>query len=198
MLYYERKARRKGYNIIAGIDEAGRGPWAGPVVAAAVVLRDFSFTNRIDDSKKLTPQQRKKAFSEIKKKASLGIGIISPAEIDRVNILNATKMAMEKAVSELDKWPDCLLIDGKIRFPGGYIIENIIGGDGKSLSIACASIVAKVTRDNIMSNYDKLYDNYGFKRHKGYGTPQHHKALKKFGPCPIHRISYRPVQELVK
>ena len=198
MLYYEKKARRKGYKIIAGIDEAGRGPWAGPVVAAAVVLRDFSFIQRIDDSKKLTPRQRKKAFSEIKRKARIGVGIISSAEIDRINILNATKAAMEKAVSELGEYPDCLLIDGKIRVPGEYIIENITGGDGKSLSIACASIVAKVTRDNIMSNYDKLYDSYGFKKHKGYGTPQHHRALKKFGPCPIHRMSYKPVQELIK
>lgn len=195
-IWYEKRAKRKGYKIIAGIDEAGVGPWAGPVVAAAVVLGGFSFSARIDDSKKLTPRQRIKALQEIKKKSRIGIGIVGQRQIDDINILNAAKLAMKKAILDLDVEPDYLLIDGRIKLGGYHDSESIISGDSKSLSIACASIVAKVSRDRIMEKYAKIYKGYGFDKHKGYGTPQHIRALNKYGPCPIHRFSYKPISTL--
>ncbi len=200
MLYYERQLKKKGFDVIIGVDEAGRGPLAGPVVAGAVSLLSTRFKNRIDDSKKLSPRQRQAAFPEILSKSVFGIGIVDEKTIDRVNILVATHMAMEQAVFSLieklkgtDKRRMHLLIDGDISLKTGLPFWPIIKGDAKSKSIACASIIAKVTRDCIMSLYDKLYPQYGFIRHKGYPTKMHKLAIKKFGLSEIHRVSFNSV-----
>jgi len=197
VLYYEKKFKKKGYDVIIGVDEAGRGPLAGPVVAAAVVLKTCRFRNRIDDSKKLTPRQRENAFLEIDRKALFGIGIVNENIIDRVNILQATRLAMEQAVLELlDKLKKRrrqnmhLLVDGNVKLQTHIPVTNIIKGDSKSKSIACASIMAKVTRDRIMEIYDNVYPQYGFRKHKGYCTRLHRAALNKFGPSIIHRRSF--------
>jgi len=197
VLYYENKFKAQGFDVIIGVDEAGRGPLAGPVVAGAVSLLSAHFENRIDDSKKLTSRERENAFPEIKEKSVFGIGIVDEKTIDRVNILVATHLAMEQAVAALiekiknpDKKRIHLLIDGDIRLKTGLPSLAIIKGDGKSKSIACASIIAKVTRDRIMSEYDKVYPQYGFIRHKGYPTKMHKLAIKKFGLSGIHRKSF--------
>lgn len=203
MLYYERKLKKKGYDIIIGVDEAGRGPLAGPVVAAAVALKTFSFKSRIDDSKKLTPQARQKAFLEIIDKSISGIGIVSEAAIDRINILEASCLAMERSIASLaDKFAPFLdrkgpfnrgahvIVDGNMTLDIPFAYTKIIKGDSKSKSIACASILAKVARDRIMNLYDRLYPQYGFKKHRGYPTKEHRLALKRFGPCLIHRKSF--------
>jgi len=197
VLYYERKLKKQGYNVVIGVDEAGRGPLAGPVVAAAVVLKNRSFKNRIDDSKKLTALQREKAFSEIIQKSVFGVGVISEKIIDSLNILVATRRAMEAAILTLvDKLKDAhqkrihVIIDGNMGLDISLPFTTIIKGDAKSKTIACASIVAKVTRDRIMSLYDKLYPQYGFWQHKGYPTKQHRLLIKKFGPSTIHRKSF--------
>jgi ribonuclease HII len=195
-VYYERKFRKKGFTLIIGVDEAGRGPLAGPVVAAAVALKKQSFKNRIDDSKKLSPLQREKAFPEIIRKTEFGIGIVDEKIIDRINILQATILAMEKAVGELlakvkgKRKRVHILVDGDVKLKVGYPFTNIIKGDAKSRSVAAASIIAKVTRDRIMSLYDKLYPEYGFLQHKGYPTKTHRLALKRLGPSLIHRKSF--------
>mgnify|MGYP003394340724 CR=1 FL=1 len=190
MLYHERRLTRQGKRQIAGIDEAGRGPLAGPVVAAAVILRDFRFKNRIADSKVLTRLARERAYEEILRKADVGIGIVGERDIDRINILRASLHAMELAVYDLGIRPDYLLIDGNIHPELPHPKKTLIGGESHSISIACASIVAKVTRDFIMSYYDALYPEYGFARHKGYGTRSHFLAIRRFGPSPIHRRSF--------
>ncbi|MHB8154567.1 MAG: ribonuclease HII [Candidatus Omnitrophota bacterium] len=197
MLYYERRLKLKGLDYIIGVDEAGRGPLAGPVVAAAVWLKDFRFINRIDDSKKLTPTQRKDAFFEIKSKSLYAIAAVSHKKIDQINILQATILAMQKAVRELAKQltPGELkrafvLIDGNMRFKLDLPYQSIVGGDGKSLSIAAASILAKVRRDQIMEAYHKIYPQYEFIKHKGYPTLLHREILKKIGPIAIHRKSF--------
>ncbi len=197
MLYYESKFQRAGKDLIIGIDEAGRGPLAGPVAAAAVWLKTYSFQNRIDDSKKLTHIQRENAFLEITAKSVFGIGLVNEKVIDRVNILVATQMAMKKAAEELfsriDLFPTKqvqLLVDGPVKLDLSFTIANIIRGDAKSLSIAAASIIAKITRDRIMNIYDKIYPQYGFARHKGYPTEVHRAALKDFGSSLIHRKSF--------
>ncbi|MBM3254972.1 MAG: ribonuclease HII [Candidatus Omnitrophica bacterium] len=195
-VYYEKKFREKGYKIIIGVDEAGRGPLAGPVVAAAVALKKQSFKNRIDDSKKLSPLQREKAFPEIIKKSDFAIGIVDEKVIDRINILQATILAMEEAIKKLsanlkEKNKQLyILVDGNVKLRPGLPLSNIIKGDAKSKSIAAASIIAKVTRDRIMCLYDKAYPQYGFSRHKGYPTKAHRMALNKFGPSDIHRKSF--------
>lgn len=183
--------------MIIGVDEVGRGPLAGPVMAAAVTLKTVRFKNRIDDSKKLTPSQREHAFGEIVNKSVFGIGIINEKVIDRQNIAVATRMAMEQAISGLiDKLKPNhrhhihILVDGNIKLDIDLPFTNIIKGDSKSKSIACASILAKVIRDRIMSLYDKIYPQYGFLRHKGYPTREHRLALKRFGPSLIHRTSF--------
>jgi len=200
VLYYERKFKRKGYTLIIGVDEVGRGPLAGPVAAAAVTLKTVRFKNRIDDSKKLSPLQREHAFGEIISKSVFGIGIINEHIIDRVNIAVATRMAMEQAISGLiDKLKGKhkknihILVDGNVRLDIDLPFTNIIRGDSKSKSIACASILAKVIRDRIMSLYDKIYPQYGFRKHKGYPTKEHRGALKRFGPSLIHRTSFSGV-----
>lgn len=197
MLYYERKFIKLGFNLIIGVDEVGRGPLAGPVMAAAVSLRTVRFENRIDDSKKLSPSQREHAFGEIINKSVFGIGIINEKVIDRLNIAVATRMAMEKAISGLiDKLKPNhrkrihILVDGNIKLDIDLPFTNIIKGDSKSKSIACASILAKVIRDRIMSLYDRIYPQYGFLKHKGYPTKEHRTALKRFGPSLIHRTTF--------
>jgi ribonuclease HII len=198
LFYYEKKLQEKGYNLIIGVDEAGRGPLAGPVVAAAVILKGRRFKNRIDDSKKLTPLAREKAFLELSRKSVFGIGIMSEKTIDRVNILQATRLAMKQAVVSLLKKIDSsesgkmhIITDGCIALDIPLPCKGIIGGDRKSKTIASASIFAKVTRDRIMKNYARVFPQYGFQKHKGYATREHIKKLKKLGPSPIHRQSFQ-------
>jgi ribonuclease HII len=205
MLHYETQARNKGLRFILGVDEAGRGPLAGPVVAAAVCLKHFDFKNPINDSKKMSAKAREAAFHEILEKAYVGIGTISEKTIDIVNILNASHLAMEIAIKELiHRMPQeivlhktfshqvVLLIDGNIfRTKLPYQYQTIVGGDGKSLSIACASIIAKVYRDRILCVYNKIFPQYGFAKHKGYPTKGHRLAIQKHGTSIIHRKTFQ-------
>lgn len=181
----------KIYGTICGIDEAGRGPLCGPVVAAAVILPDEYNILYINDSKKLSETKREEVYKEIDKYAvAYGVGIVSPERIDEINILQATYEAMRTAIHKLSETPDILLNDA-VTIPMVDIKQvPIIKGDAKSRSIAAASIVAKVTRDHLMEEYDKLYPEYGFAKHKGYGTAAHIKAIKEYGPCPIHRRTF--------
>ncbi|MBN2104965.1 ribonuclease HII [bacterium] len=190
-LQYERNLWDQGVMHVAGIDEAGRGPLAGPVVAAAVIFPKEIFIKGIRDSKQLSAQQRESLLEEINNKAlSVGIGQIEAPEIDKMNILKATLEAMKKAVMSLSVSPQHLLIDGN-HLPDCFIPKSaIIGGDRKCYSIAAASIVAKVTRDRLMMLYHDQYPEYGFARHKGYGTKMHIKAIQIYGHCPIHRRSF--------
>ncbi|MFA5499817.1 MAG: ribonuclease HII [Candidatus Omnitrophota bacterium] len=196
LLAHEKSLNNSGYRLIAGVDEAGRGPLAGPVVAAAVILKTFRFRERVDDSKKLSANKREKAFSEIIKKSIFGIGIVDERTIDRINIYQATKKAMHEALSKLGTTPDYVIVDGKMKLTTKCPIRCIPKGDSKSLSIAAASIIAKVTRDRIMHEYDDIYPQYGFSRHKGYGTKAHMAALRKYGPSQIHRKTFHPVNQL--
>ncbi len=197
MLAYEKKLKNEGFDLIIGVDEAGRGPLAGPVVAAAVLLKNFSFNNRIDDSKKLTHLRRKNAFFEIRSKSLYAITAVGHKQIDRINILQATILAMQRSVAKLIKQLNAaelkrvfVLIDGNLRLKLSLPYQSIVGGDGKSLSIAAASILAKVHRDAIMDTYDKIYPQYGFIRHKGYPTQLHRNVLKEIGPVTIHRKTF--------
>ena len=181
--------------IIAGVDEAGRGPLAGPVVAAAVILPNNHKIDGLADSKKLSPKKRKRLFDEIKSVSQVGVGIVSHKTIDEINVLQGTYKAMRKALGGLSKKPEKALIDG-FSLPDQVIKnEGIIGGDSKVESISAASIVAKVTRDQIMKSIDPIFPEYGFAQHKGYGTKQHMEALNKFKATPIHRKSFNPVKE---
>lgn len=194
MNYFENQAREKGFQSIAGIDEVGRGPLAGPVVAAAVILpKDFQLLG-VNDSKKLTAQKREQLDKQIRAEAlAIGIGVIEPQVIDQKNIYQASKLAMEEAINQLTVIPDFLLIDA-MTLALDYPQENIIKGDAKSISIAAASIVAKVFRDQLMEAYDEKYPGYGFAQNAGYGTKTHLVALEKQGVCPIHRASFTPVK----
>lgn len=192
LLKIERAVKREGFKIIAGLDEAGRGPLAGPVVACAVILKEYSFPVEIRDSKQLTALARVKAYEEILKRAYVGIGIVDKTVIDKINILRASLLAMEQAVLNLKISPDCLLIDGPYRINDSVKNISLVKGDNLSLSIACASIMAKVARDRIMFKLDSLYPQYGFKSNKGYGTKTHLEAIEKFGPSPVHRLSFFP------
>jgi len=191
-----------------GIDEAGRGPLAGPVVAAAVAIKDFDFASEVRDSKLLSPRQREKAFAEIFTKAHVGVGVIAESAIDEINILEATFVAMTNAVWHLLRrvppefrsgdWTKkvLLLVDGnrfKTELP--YHFQTLVSGDARSLSIACASVVAKVTRDRILMAYDKIYPQYGFKKHKGYPTAEHRNAIERHGFSPIHRLTFRVLHD---
>ncbi|MBR6398241.1 MAG: ribonuclease HII [Lachnospiraceae bacterium] len=181
----------EGYGLIAGIDEVGRGPLAGPVMAGAVILPKDHPILYLNDSKKLTEKKREELYEVIMKEAvAVGIGMASEARIDEINILNATYEAMREAIGKLAPQPDILLNDA-VKIPGVSIRQvPIIKGDAKSVSIAAASIVAKVTRDRLMAEYEKIYPGYGFAKNKGYGTAEHIAAIKEMGPCPIHRRSF--------
>ncbi len=195
-LQFERRLQRQGYKIVAGIDEAGRGPLAGPVLAAAVVLPKHFELPGLTDSKKLSPAARERLFPLIRQQAlAVGIGLASPAEIDQINILQATLQAMLRAVSRLALNPDYLLIDGITPLPHSLPQQTLKKGDSRSLSIAAASVVAKVVRDRLMVHYDRVFPDYGFAGHKGYGSAAHRQAIVRFGPCPIHRTTFRGVKE---
>lgn len=180
---------------IAGVDEAGRGPWAGPVVAAAVILDQSAIPEGIDDSKRLTATARERLFDAIMARARVGIGIADVQRIDRDNVLNATFWAMREAVAGLGVRPSLALVDGNVAPELGCDCEAVICGDARSLSIAAASIIAKVTRDRIMADLAHVCPGYGFERHKGYGTPEHARAIAALGVSPHHRRSFAPVRQ---
>jgi ribonuclease HII len=184
---------------ICGIDEAGRGPWAGPVVAAAVVLDRGNIPPGLNDSKKLTAARRGALFDVIRASASVGVGIASVEEIDALNILRANDQAMLRAIEALNPAPDAALIDGN-RVPPGWPCraQALVGGDGLSLSIAAASIIAKVTRDRIMADLAAAHPGYGWERNKGYGTTEHRAALERLGVTPHHRRSFRPIHNILR
>jgi len=189
----EQDLKLKGYKFIAGVDEAGRGPLAGPVVAAAVIMPEGYRNELINDSKQLTAMQREQLFVEIKNVAfSYAVGVITPSKIDDMGILNATKLAMRQAILELDPMPDFILTDAVPVNIMDIPQMPIIKGDEKVFSIAAASIIAKVHRDHLMMKYDKKYPDYGFGNHMGYGTEIHLKAIEKHGACPIHRMTFSP------
>lgn len=191
MSEYEKQAADRGYMAIAGIDEAGRGPLAGPVVAAAVILDPDRPIYGVNDSKKLSEAARARLKLQIEEKAvSIGVGIVSVEIIDTINILQATKLAMRKAVEKLSTVPELLLIDAVHLEEIAIEQQSIIKGDALSVSIAAASIIAKETRDDIMRQYDSMYPEYGFAKHKGYGTKAHREAILKYGMLPIHRRSF--------
>ncbi len=183
---------KEGYNYICGIDEAGRGPLAGPVVVAAVIMPKDSMIEGVNDSKKVSEKKREKLYELIIEEAiSYSVGIVDQNEIDRINILNATKAGLTEAVRTLKVKPELILVDALTNIDTcGVPYQSIIKGDAKSYSIAAASIIAKVTRDRIMREWDKVYPQYGFERHKGYGTAAHIAAIKENGLCPLHRLSF--------
>jgi ribonuclease HII len=221
----EKKLRQKGCNFVVGLDEAGRGPLAGPVVAGAFYIKNFQFLisnfqsifndpilKQVKDSKQLSPEMREKIFEQIKKCPDFvwAVGEVSEKIIDKINILEATKLAMQKAVKNLSlrKCDDrriCVIVDGNMNFKKNWFSkdsrsecikhESIIKGDQKVFSISAASIIAKVYRDNLMQKYAKKYPQYGFEKHKGYGTKEHFENLEEFGPCPIHRKSFYPISK---
>lgn len=194
---YDEALREAGARIIAGIDEAGRGPLAGPVVAAAVILRRMEAFDGLRDSKKVPQNERERLFWELLCRAvDIGVGIVDAVTIDRINILNATKSAMTMAVGDLSTKPDLLVIDAVKLNSAGINQVSIIKGESRSASIAAASIIAKVVRDRIMEHYEEIYPEYGFARHKGYATGLHLNRIAQHGPCPIHRKSFNKVLSL--
>lgn len=188
----EKELRKKGFSTICGIDEAGRGPLAGPVVVASVIMPADSMIEGVNDSKKVSEKKREKLYDQILEEAiSYGVGIIGQDEIDEINILNATKKGLTMSLQELTVKPDLIIVDALTHIDTmGIPYESIIKGDAKCYSIAAASIIAKVTRDRIMREWDKVYPQYGFVAHKGYGTVAHIKALKEYGACPLHRKTF--------
>lgn len=191
MWEYEDQARQEGYHLICGIDEAGRGPLAGPVCAAAVILPDHCVIPGLNDSKKLSDKRRRELFPIIKDSAlAYGIAFASETEIDEINILQATFLAMKRALSELSLRPDYALVDGNRETDFGLPVKTIVRGDSLSASIAAASILAKVTRDDWMIRMSEEYPGYGFEIHKGYGTKAHYEALDRMGACPVHRQTF--------
>ena len=196
---FEKTAREQGYSKIAGIDEAGRGPLAGPVVAAATILPHEFCLPHLDDSKRLNPQRREQLFDVIYEQAvSIGIGIVDPPEIDRINILQATLLSMHMAVDNLRPTADYLLVDGTFPIRSRVPQQLIKHGDRRCLSIAAASIIAKVSRDRLMRLYDEEFPEYCFGKNKGYGTEEHRTAIRTFGYCWIHRKTFRGVREHVQ
>lgn len=206
-LEHELALSAAGYASVCGVDEAGRGPWAGPVVAAAVMFRDLTvpdgLDDLLDDSKSLSPIRRARALAALRetertKAAAIGVAFADAEEIDATNILAATLAAMTRAVGMLDPRPAAALVDGN-RAPdiAGVRVQTLVKGDGLSLSIAAASIVAKETRDAWMADAAATYPGYGFENHKGYGTAEHQKALARLGPCPIHRSSFAPIRKML-
>jgi ribonuclease HII len=195
-LYFEQRAQQHGFKLIAGIDEAGRGPLAGPVVAAAVILPDRFDLPGLTDSKKLSEKQRNRFYPQIRAQArAVGVGVASAAEIDQINILQATLLAMRRAVSRLSLTPDYLLIDGITPLPLDISQQTLKKGDSRSLSIAAASVIAKVVRDRIMSAFARQLPEYGLAKHKGYGTKHHRHAIAEFGPTWLHRKTFAGVKE---
>jgi ribonuclease HII len=195
-LHFEGRARARGFRSVAGIDEAGRGPLAGPVVAAAVILPESFDLPGLDDSKKLSEKQRVRLFPLIRFQAlAIGVGFASAAEIDAINILQATLRGMCLAVQRLRRPADFLLIDGISPVPLDLPQQTLKQGDSRSLSIAAASVIAKVVRDRVMVGYDRRYPGYGFARHKGYGSREHLEAIARLGPSPLHRRSFGGVRE---
>jgi ribonuclease HII len=189
--HFESAAWRRGISRLAGVDEAGRGPLAGPVVAAAVVLAPGARITGVDDSKRLLPEERQRLFGVIRERAvAVGVGIVDHLTIDRINILEATRLAMVQALGGLGLQPELVLTD-YVTVPGLRCPQrNLVEGDRRSASVAAASIIAKVTRDRIMEEADREYPVYGFGRHKGYGTPEHRMALEQHGPCALHRRTF--------
>lgn len=198
-LCYERELWGKGYRLVAGVDEVGRGPLAGPVVAACVIFPEGIDIQGVDDSKKLTPEKREELYGKIKEKAlDYGVGIIQEKEIDKLNIFRASLKAMQKAVSSMKNTPNFLLIDGNQKIPHLQIPQlPVVKGDTLSLSCAAASILAKVERDGLMRRLHKKYPRYCFDQNKGYGSKEHLQALEKFGPCKAHRRSFKRVMEYI-
>ncbi len=191
MLEYERALYAKGYEFVCGIDEAGRGPLCGPVVAAAVILKKDDHIEGVNDSKKLTEKKREELFEIVKERAvAWSVGIVDEETIDRINILEATRLAMKKAVEGLSVKPDYALVDAEKKVPIDVPYSPIIKGDALSESIAAASIIAKVTRDHMIVELDKEYPEYGFAKNKGYGTKEHTDAILKYGLCKAHRRSF--------
>lgn len=195
---FDRQYLDRGIQSLAGVDEAGRGPLAGPVVAAAVIVRDFSFSSSVNDSKKMSAKARDRAYEEIMQKAQVSVSVIEHAHIDRINIFKASMQAMAEAVTKLGVVPDYVLIDGPHTPDLPFKQQAVVDGDDKSFTIACASVIAKVTRDRIMDYYDTVYPEYGFSRHKGYGTAEHLAVLSRIGPCGIHRKSFAPVSQTLE
>jgi ribonuclease HII len=192
---FERRLLPKKYRLVAGVDEAGRGPLAGPVVAAACILKKHSFKTRIFDSKRLSPSARRAAYAQIIKQAHVGIGIIRRETIDKINILQATHLAIKEALENIGLRPEYVILDGKFNkrhLPYSY--KEVVKADASCLSVACASIVAKVARDNLMSYYSALYPEYGFERNRGYYTKEHLRAIKRYGITSIHRRSFDPIK----
>lgn len=198
MFSYERQVWAMGYSLVAGLDEVGRGPLAGPVVAAAVILPNELVLPGIEEVRRLTGKKRQDLYAQVKESAlGIGVGMVHPDGIDEANVMMATYKAMVKAVQNLPVAPDYLLIDS-LHLPGVTQPQApIAAGDSQSCSIAAASLVAKVTRDDYMVEMDKLYPQYGFASHKGYGTLEHREALERYGPCPIHRKTYGSVREIM-
>lgn len=191
MWEFEHKYVEQGYQFVCGVDEAGRGPLAGPVCSAAVILPTDIDIPGLNDSKKLTDKKRRELFPIICEKAiAYGIAYADHTEIDEINILQATYLAMERAIKQLSVKPDFALIDGNRAKDFGIPLETVVGGDGRSASIAAASVLAKVTRDDLMLKMADVYPQYGFEVHKGYGTKAHYAALAEYGPCNIHRMTF--------
>ncbi|MEK7538104.1 MAG: ribonuclease HII [Patescibacteria group bacterium] len=194
----ETALRQRGFQYIAGADEAGKGPWAGPIVAAAVILPSDFEPRQVNDSKQLTERQRQLMFVHVARTAlSWAVGVVSSQEIDRRGIVAANKKALLTALKKLHLRPQAILVDAVKLKIGKKPVKAIIGGDAKVLSIAAASIVAKVVRDALMVGQHRLFPQYEFHRHKGYGTPRHQRLLKRYGPSPIHRRSFQPVRALI-
>lgn len=196
---FESKASHQGFKNIAGIDEAGRGPLAGPVVAAAVIFPSKVNIPGLNDSKKLSANKREELFPKIQEiSVAFGLAVVDQKVIDKINILQAARLAMKQAVETLKITPGLLLIDGNQKIDSTLNQWVIVKGDSRSLSIAAASVLAKVTRDRIMDGYHKLYPQYEFNRHKGYGTRLHRNLIQEHGPCPIHRSTFKGVSEYIK
>ena len=190
-LFYENEARNNGYHVVCGVDEAGRGPLAGPVFSAAVILPQNLMIDGLNDSKKLSEKKREILYDKIKNLAlTYAVAFATEHEIDEINILNATFLAMKRAVAKLNLKPDIVLVDGNKSPELEISTQTIVKGDSLSASIAAASILAKVERDRLMKNLSKKYPEYNFEKHKGYGTKMHIDLIKKYGPCEIHRKSF--------
>ena len=194
----ERSLRQKGYQLIAGLDEVGRGPLAGPVVAASVILQENCDNSSFVDSKTINAKNRSRLYKELKQNgAQISVGVVSEADIDRLNILQASLLAMKKAILSMPVQPDFLLVDGNQPVPISIPQQTLVKGESKSASIAAASIVAKVVRDEMMDQYHLQYPEYNFQKNRGYPTLEHRNAIKTYGPCAIHRQSFKCVKEFL-